>query len=40
VSAWTAAFREEREDPDIIVNVDELDEWKQWCKQGKQAPAG
>lgn len=38
VSAWTTAYRKERGD-DIVVNIDQLDEWKQWCQQGKQAPA-
>ena len=38
VGAWTAAYRKERSDPDVIVNIDQIDEWKQWCQQGKQAP--
>jgi antitoxin component YwqK of YwqJK toxin-antitoxin module len=37
VSAWIAAFRKEKGE-DVIVTKDQLDEWAQWCSQGKQAP--
>jgi antitoxin component YwqK of YwqJK toxin-antitoxin module len=38
VSAWTVAFRKERGE-DAAVAADQLDEWKQWCEQGKPAPS-
>lgn len=39
VRAWTVAFRKERGE-DAMVVADQLEEWKAWCKQGKEAPAG
>lgn len=37
VAAWIAAFRKEKGD-DVVVTQDQLDEWQQWCSQGRQAP--
>jgi antitoxin component YwqK of YwqJK toxin-antitoxin module len=38
VQAWTVAYRKEQ-GVDAMVASDQLDEWKQWCQQGKQAPS-
>lgn len=37
VSAWLAAFRKEQGE-DVVVTKDQLDEWQQWCSQGRRAP--
>jgi antitoxin component YwqK of YwqJK toxin-antitoxin module len=35
VSAWTTAFHHESGD-DAMVNADQLDEWRSWCRSGKR----
>jgi len=37
VEHWTDAYRKEQ-GQDTVVTQDQLDEWAQWCKQGKTAP--
>lgn len=34
---WMVAYRKEQ-GQDALVSADQLDEWQQWCTQGKQAP--
>jgi hypothetical protein len=35
VDIWTAAFRKEA-GPDAMISVPQLDEWEQWCVEGKK----
>lgn len=37
VEQWTDAYRKEK-GQDTVVTQDQLDEWAQWCTQGKAAP--
>ena len=35
VYKWTKAYRKEKGDKEALVNADQLSEWEQWCKEGK-----
>jgi len=37
VDGWTAAYRQEVGE-DVVVTMDQVREWKDWCQAGKQAP--
>lgn len=38
VKHWVDAFHKEQ-GQDAMIAADQLDEWSEWCKQGKQAPS-
>lgn len=42
VQGWTMANHEAaaKAGVDDVVTADQVDEWKEWCNQGKQAPSG
>jgi hypothetical protein len=38
VTGFIEAYRKELDDPEKYIKHDLLDEWEEWCKEGRQAP--